>query len=497
MGVVVKQSFWGTFIAYLGIAIGYLNALYFRAEYFDLDQIGLFTLITANAMIISHISTLGMASSYLKYFPSFAKEDQSKLFTFLLVITLLGNLLVFGIGYLAKDFVAMRYATTAPKYIDFIAISGVIILSNSLFEIFYNYSRSILKIVFPSFIQELYLRLGYLILVFGYAVDWWDFDASIVGLGILYFSTVVLLVFQLKIVHKLKLDFNITFLTKEWKNKLLKFGAYSMLLAGSFSIINNITYDQVTTTLGAEMNGIFTTCFLIAIIVEMPRKNMAKVIAPIISEKFENENIKAVEKIYKKSSITMSVIGVLIYIGIITNLNDLFAFIPKGDEFKLGYWVVVGVCTAKLFLMISSFAGEIINFSKYYRFNLFFQLTVAILLIVLNYQLLPIWGLNGAVIAYFSSIFIHILLKAGFVYFKFGIHPLVKSHASLIGIGIVIATLAMLIKFDFNPIVNILLRSFLISVTFITLIYRFRISSDINRLIHSTFERFLNITLPK
>ncbi len=497
MGVVIKQSFWGTLIAYLGIAVGYLNALYFRAEYFDLDQIGLFTLITANAMIISPISSLGAASSYLKYFPSFEKKDQNKLFTYLFIISILGNALVIVFGYLGKDIVAARYADAAPKYIEFLAVSAVIILSNSLFDIFYNYSRSILKIIFPSFIQDLYLRIGSLLLVFGYAVRWWNFDSSIVGLGILYFSTVILIVLQLMIVHKLRFNFSFSIISYDWRKKLIKFSLYSMLLAGSFSIINNITYDQVTAILGSKQNGIFTTCFFIALIVEMPRRNMAKVIAPILSEEFEKNNMNEVGAIYKKSSITMSVIGMLLYIGIITNLEDLFAFIPKGEEFKLGYWVVVGVCTAKLILMISSFAGEIINFSKYYRFNLLFQLTVAILLIVLNNKLSPVWGLNGAVIAYLSSMLIHILLKAGFVYFKFGIHPLVRSHIVLILLGFVIAALAMVIKFDFNPIANILLRSFLISITFITLIYRFRISSDINRLIHSTFERFLNITLPK
>ncbi|MEO9481801.1 MAG: oligosaccharide flippase family protein [Ekhidna sp.] len=497
MGVVIKQSFWGTVIAYIGVIVGYLNALYFRAEYFDLDQIGLFTLITANAMIISPVSSFGMGSSLLKYFPNFQNENRNRFFTFLLLITLLGNALILAIGYLMRDLIAARYADSAPTFINFLSITAIIIVSNSLFELFFAYSRIILKIVFPSFLRDIYLRVASLLLVFGYAVHWWSFNDAIMGLGLVYLLAFIILFLQIILIHKLRFDFHFGIITKEWRIKLMKFGFYSMLMAGSFGVLNNITYDQITITLGSEMNGIFTTCFFIAMIVEMPRRNMANIIAPIISKQLKEQNMVEVNKIYRKSSITMSVIGLLLFMGIATNLNDLFDFIPKGDSFQLGFWVVIYVCTAKLVLMASSFASEVINFSHLYRYNLLFQILAAITLISLNVIFIPIWGLNGAGISYLITILFHNILKLTFVRYHFGIHPFMKSHVPLAIIGIVVSTIAFLIQPQLHPIINILIRSILTSVVFISLIYRFRISDDINRLIHATFERFLKIKLTK
>lgn len=497
MGVVIKQSFWGTVISYIGVMVGYVNALYVRVEYLDLGQIGLFTLITANAMIVSPVSSFGMGSSFVKYFPSFQKGSNNQFFSFLFLITLGGNALVLFIGYLFKDAIALRYLENAPSYVDYLSITAIIIVSNSFFDLFFSYSRSIKEVIFPSFLRDIFLRLGSLLLVYGFAMGWWDFDGAVIGLGVNYSLAFLSLIAQLMIKHGFRFDFRFDFISKEWGLKLFQFGSYSMLLAGSFALINNATYDQVTTILGPEMNGIFTTCFFIAMIVEMPRRNMSKVIGPIISEEFENQNMAEVGKLYKRGSITMSIIGMLLFIGIVTNLQDLFDFIPKGSEFEIGFWIVTGVCATKLILMISSFAGEIINFSHLYRYNLLFQILSAILLVSMNYFLIRAYGLNGAVISYFTAITAHIIIKLIFVKHHFGIHPFAKSHIPLMLIGVVVTIGAYLFQPELNPVIKIAIRSILTTLVFVFLIYKFRISADINKVIHSTFERLFKINLPK
>lgn len=497
MGVVIKQSFWGTVLAYLGLLVGYVNVLYLRAEYFDLEQIGIFTLVTANAMIISPISSFGMGSSYLKFFPSFEKINLHKFFSFLFLITLAGNAIIILIVWLLKDQIALRYAETAPIYIDFLSVTIVVILANSFFDLFYSYSRTIMKVIFPSFLRDIFLRIGSLLLVYGFALQWWDFSGAVTGLGIIYTLAIAFLFFQLIIIHEFRFDFNFEIITKKWKISLLKFGTYSMLLAGSFAILNNATYDQITAILGSGANGIFATCFFVAMVVELPRRNMANVISPILSFEFEKRNMKEVENIYKKSSITMSVIGLLIFIGIVTNLKDLFEFIPKGESFEAGFWIVVIVCSMKLLLMASSFAGEIINYSSFYKYNLLFQVIAAVMLLVLNHYMISTWGLNGAAFSYASAVFIHILLKIFFVKYHFKIHPFMKSHIPLSIIGLVVLIGAYSFQPSYNPILNITIRSLLTVIVFVCLIYSFRISTDINKIIHSTFERFLKVNLPK
>lgn len=496
MGVVIKQSFWGTAIAYVGVVIGFINTLYLRPQFFVLDEIGLFGIITANAMMISPFTTFGMASSYLKFFPSFSEKDRNSAFTFQILIVAIGCICALTLGFLLQDFIKERYIETAPEYVNYLSITAIIIVVNSFFDMLFSYSRSTLKVLFPSFLRDVFLRIGAIVLVLGFALEWFSFEWAVKGLAINYSLALLLLFTKLIMLDGFKFSFRFNVLSGKWKKSLSKFAIYSMLLAGSFAVMNNATYDLVTSMLGSKANGIFITCFFIGTIVEMPRRNMAKVISPIISTEMESNNMIEVEKLYKRSSITMSVLGCLIFVGIVTNLNDLFLFIPQGESFRTGIYVVILVCAAKLSIMVSSFPGEVINYSHLYRYNLIFQLGTAVLLVVLNYALIPHWGLDGAALSYFVAIFIHIVVKVVYVKRNFNIHPFLKSHISLLIIGVCVGLLAYFFSLNIHPILIIAIRSALTTIVFVFLIYRFKVSKDINRLIQSTFERFFKITLP-
>lgn len=473
--------------------VGYVNTLYFRAEYFTLEQIGLFTLVTAHAMTVSPFSLLGMGSTYVKYFPSFQEKDRNRFFSFLFIITLTGCTLVLLTGYVLKDVIASRYIDTAPDYIDFMFITAIVIVSNSLFDLFTNYSRSIMKVVFPSFMRDIYLRLGSLFLVIGYAFEWWDFTSAVFGLGIVYIMAFVFLFLQLSLFYGFRFDFRIGIVDTKWKKNILKFGSYSMFVAGSFALYNNASYDQITAYLGTDATGIFQTCFFIALVVEMPRRNMSKIIGPIISTESQRDNLKEIESLYRRGSLTMGVIGMLLFIGIVTNLNDLFDFIPKGEEFRNGTWVVIIICFSKLCVMISGFAEEIINYSPLYRYNLVFQITSAVILVTSNYFLIPNYGINGAALAFLFATLTHIVLKFSFVGYHFKIYPLTKSHIPLVIISIIVLVAAFWFQPAWHPIISITLRSTVTVLILLPLVYYFKISEDINRLISSTFERFLKI----
>ena len=497
MGVVIKQSFWGTAISYVGVLIAFFNTLYIRPQFFLMDKIGLFGIITANAMMISSFTSFGMASSYIKFFPAFSEKDRNSALTFQVFIVVAGCLIVLSLAYLFRGFIIERYIESAPEYINYLSITAVIIVVNSLFEMFFSYSRTILKVLFPSFLRDVFLRICAIFLVVGYAADWFSFEWAIKGLAVNYSMALILLLGKIMLVDGFRFSFNFKILSNSWKKKLYRFSAYSMMMAGSFAVMNNVTYDLVLSNLGSAANGIFITCFFIGTIVELPRRNMAKVISPILSVEMTSNNMAEVESLYKRSSITMSLLGTLFFIGILTNLQDLFLFIPQGDKFSDGIYVVILVCSAKLLVMISSFPAEIINFSDRYKYNLIFQLIAAILLISLSSFMIPVYGLNGAALSYFLVITLHVVAKLAYVKYQFKIQPFAKSHFTLLIVSLVTFTIAYLFNIKTHPILLIFLRSVLTTIAFILMIYKLKISPDINKLIHSTFERFFKINLPK
>lgn len=469
-----------------------MNTLYLRPEFFSLDEIGLFTLVTANAMMVSPLCSVGMSGSYVKYFPQFKDSPKlkSRIFTFQFAVIIISNLVIISIAWLNSDWIISKFSDGTSEYVNYLSITAIVIVVNSLFEHLFAYSATILKVIFPSFLREIQLRFGAIVLVLGYAGGYYDFAWAVQGLAINYSLALFLLFGNLILVQKLRFDLSFLKISRDWKIKILRFSLYSMLVALSFAVLNNVSYSQVSSMMGDDFNGILVTCFFIGVIVEMPRRNMSRVIGPLLSTAMAEKDYAEVENIYKKGSITMSVIGALLFIGIVTNLDDLFLFIPKGDQFRIGFGIVIAVCAAKLVLMLSSFSGEIIHYSERYKYNLYFQVLAAVLLVTLNYFFIPIYGLNGVAISYFLTITLHVVAKYFMVKFILGIHPFMRPHLKLLLTAIVVCAIAFWIDTSFHPLISIFIRSAITTILFVVIIYRLEISKDINNLINSIFKAF-------
>ena len=491
MGIVIRQSFWSTVIAYFGVLIGYFNTLYFRPGFMDLGEIGIFTLVTANAMLISPFCTAGMPGTFMRYFPEFDNNPtfRNQFFTFQIVIILVLNLIIIGLGFLFKDLIVSYFSDNSPEYVKYLGVTAIVIVVNSLFDMFFSYCRSHLAVLVPSLLRDVFLRLGALLLIAGLAFRWWTFEVAVIGIAFNYGSAVLILLAYVMIKYDLRFVFSLSHIDSKWRRLIFDYAWYSMLMALSFAAMNNISYSQVAATLGESANGIFTTCFFIGLIVEMPNRNMLKVLSPLFSKSMKEQDMEAVKRMYQKGSVTNSIFGLLLFIGILTNVNDLFAFIPQGSAFSEGFWVVVAVCSAKLVMMLFSFSQEIIAFSSHYRYSLYFQIAVAVVLICLNIILLPKWGLTGAGISYLITMFLHGLLKYLFVWQKFKLSPFTMKHIPLLILSAIIFLLFWYFPMPFSPILNILIRSALTTALFVFGIWKMNISPDINQLIKVIFEK--------
>jgi O-antigen/teichoic acid export membrane protein len=493
MGIVVRQGFWSTVIAYTGVLVGYANTLYLRPEFLSIGQIGLFSLVTANAMLLSPICTLGMTGAYIKHYPEFNSSDalRNQFFSFQLVAILLMNALVVALGVALGGWIA-DYYVNAPEYMQFLGITAVVMLTNSVFDHLFSFSRGFLDIILPSFIRDVLVRLGSILLIVGFAGGWWSFEVAVMGLGVNYAVALVVFWGYCMVKYRLRVVLKWPDVDWVWKKRIFKFALYSAVLAASYSVMTNVGYTQVTAMLGAEANGIFTTCFFIGLIVEMPRRNMTKILSPIFSKAFQEGNREVIARMYVKGSITMAVFGSLLVIGILTNLPDLFAFIPKGKEFETGFYVVVAVCLAKLMMMAFGFGSELLTFSEHYLANLYSQVVAAVVLIGVNFVLIPRMGITGAGVGYLAGMSLHTVVKFALIWKHYRLSPFAMGHLWLGLISVGVFALFWWLPLSFHPVVNIGVRSVLTTLLFVGLIYKFEVSADINQLISSTFGRILN-----
>src|SRR5690606_10898250 len=101
--------------------------------------------------------------------------------------------------------------------------------------------------------------------------------------------------------------------------------------------------------------------------------------------------------VYRKSCINQLLIGLLLFIGIWANIDNIFKMLPAG--FEVGKYVILFISLGYLIEMSTGLNGVILSTSKYYKYDSYFFIALIFITITSNYFLIPIWGITGSAIA--------------------------------------------------------------------------------------------------
>jgi len=135
--------------------------------------------------------------------------------------------------------------------------------------------------------------------------------------------------------------------------------------------------------------GVYTIALFIANVVIIPSKAITAIAAPIISQSWTKNNTQKIQNIYRKSSLNGLIAGIFLMICIWLSIDDLFRIMPNGERYDGGKYVVLILGLTKLFDMATSVNQHVIGYSKYFRFNFYAVLILAILNIFSNYIFIP------------------------------------------------------------------------------------------------------------
>ena len=238
-------------------------------------------------------------------------------------------------------------------------------------------------------------------------------------------------------------------------------------MLGQYIDIKEIAYYNV---------AIFT-----ASVIAVPQRSMHQILSPLSAKYLNEKDFDALEDLYKRSSLNLFIVGGFIFLLIVLNINQLYYIIP--EEFSSGLLVVFMISFTKLYDNVLGSNNAILFNSDYYRIVLVLGVFLVILMILLNVIFIPILGINGAGIATFIAIFGYNSIKLFFVYKKFKMFPFTNSTLK-IGILLVATVLFFYFwEFPFHPIINIGLKSTLITLIYVFVVYRLNFSEDISILI--------------
>jgi len=484
MGVVVNQSIKNVIITCLGFGVGAVNTLFLFTNFMDEKYYGMITYLISASNLIWPLMAFGVHNTLIKFFSSYINKDQQD--RFLSQMLLLPFFIAIFLGLLGilfystiLDFVSDEDAIAKP----YIWTIFVLAIAMSYFEVFFAWCKVKLKSVFGNLMKELFVRILTFILLFFVYYQVISVEQFIYALITVYVLRMLIMMYYALSLH------SVTFKLALPNNyiSVLKY-SFLILIAGSVaSMLIDLDKVMIKQFLAIENVAKYGICAYIASVIIIPSRAMHQITYPLTAKLINERTYDQLRELYKKSSLNLLIISGLLFILIICNVTALFNVIP--DNYELLIWVIILIGSSKLFDNFLGNNNSILYNSDHYRLVLYIGVGMALLSFVLNIVCIRQFGITGAAIATFIAVFCYNVAKLLIVKSKFKMHPF-SNHTFFAAFIIIAFVFAFYFwEFHFHPIINIILKSILIGITYGFVVYVTKMSTDLNKLINNIFKR--------
>ncbi|WP_298315747.1 polysaccharide biosynthesis C-terminal domain-containing protein [uncultured Aquimarina sp.] len=475
MGIVVNQSIKNVIITCLGFGIGAINTLFLFTKFLEEEYYGLVSYLLSVSNLIWPLMAFGVHNTLVKFYSSYVnKGEQNKFLTMMLILPMCIALFVGAIGSVLYEYVLGFFSNDNTIVQPYVWTIYILAIALSYFEIFFAWAKVKLKSVFGNILKELFVRICTMILLIFVFFEMITVQQFIYAIIIVYIVRLVIMSAYAFGLHEFKFSFSLP-------GNYISVFKYSLLilLAGSVAtLLIDLDKTMIERYLPIEYVAKYGICAYIASVIIIPSRAMHQITYPLTAKLINEKGFEQLRELYKKSSLNLFAISGLLLVLIVCNVNQLFELIPS--EYELFIWVVLLIGAAKLFDNLLGNNNSILFNSDYYRLILYIGIGMAILAFILNIICIPIFGVTGAAIATFAAVFCYNVAKIWIVQKKFKMHPF-SSKTPLIILLIVIFLFGFYFwDFGFHPMVNISLKSIIIGIIYVSLLYLFRVSEDIN-----------------
>jgi len=475
MGIVASQSFKNIISTYFGFFIGAINTLFLYTEFLSDAYYGMVGYMLSLAYVIMPIMAFGVHNTLVKFYSSF--KTRVSLNSFLTLMLLLPMLIIIPLSiitYTSYEAIAGFLSHKNDIIKDYLWHTICIAIALAYFEVFFAWAKVQMQTVFGNFMKEVFHRVGTMTLLFLLYFKLIDVDQFMIGLVLVYVLRAVVMKF-----YAFSIKFPvITFKRLNNIGLILKY-SFLIIIAGS---IANLLLDIDKVMLGyyidIEQIAYYNVAIFTATVIAVPQRSMHQILMPISAKYLNDKDFDALEDLYKRSSLNLFIVGGFIFLLIILNINQLYFIIP--EEFSGGLLVVFAISISKLYDTALGSNNAILFNSDYYRVVLVLGVVLVVLMVFLNILFIPWLGINGAGVSTFLAVFIYNTIKLYFVYIKFKIFPFTKYTLKIAGLILGGVLSFYFWDFPFYPIINIALKSILITFIYVFVVYQFNFSEDIS-----------------
>jgi O-antigen/teichoic acid export membrane protein len=488
VGIIYKQAAKGSLYSYIGVGLGFITTALLLPQLYSTEEIGLLKILLAYSIIFMQFGSLGINAVTIRLFTYFRDSDKrhNGYLFIILVVGLIGFLLSLGVYFGVKPLLLRNAVEKSVLFAEYINYLIPLIFFQLIFGILDTYNSVLFNSTRGTFLKEIIQRLLIILGIILYYYDIFDFETFLISYVASICLPTLFVIISLISERQFNLKPNLKFVSSTL--------AYSMMSVGLFGILNNFTgviifnidSIMVNTMIDGSSTGIYSITFFFGALIKLPSRALIKISNVVVADSWKNNDLDNINDIYYKSCINQLILGLLLFVGIWANIDNIFRILP--EEYAAGKFVIFFVALGNLTDMVSGVNSSILGSSKYYRVQTLFMLFLMVFVVITNYLFIPIWGITGAAFASALSLFLLNLLRFICIYAKFKMQPFNYKHLLILFIGIISYYAVYFLPYLNNVYLDIIIRSLIISTVFSWPIYFLKFSVDINEKVN----KFLN-----
>lgn len=495
MGIIKRQSIKNSIVNYVGVLIGAISVIFIYPQ-IDENDLGIIQFTMNTAILLAPLAGFALSLTAIQFYSDFhVDEKENSGYLFLLsASTFLFSIFFVSLINIFRFSIAPFFGADAVKFLHalpYILIFTVII---SLANLFTAYIALFNRVVVPSVLQNLLLKIALPILVLLYAYGYITFADLYKGLTFTLGCMLLGMIWYIGYLGQLKIKPNFNILKVPLLKRMVSYSSFNIIVSFGGMLAQRVDLLLIVPMTQQFGNAaVFGFGFFISEAIDVPRKALSSISSPMISNSLKSNNITHVNEVYRKSALLQFIAGVYLLAGVWVCADSLFDLMPKnGDVYREGKNIILLLGMARLVDMATGINAEIITYSQYYKFNFVSLLTMAVLNVSLNLLLIPQLGIEGSALATLLSIIVVNLWRLLFIYKKMSIQPLTIKMVWVMIMGIMAWFVADSTPSVSVPFLNIFVKGTIVTIIYVAGILYFKISPDvtaISQIIKNLFKK--------
>lgn len=490
MGIVAKQGIYNALSLIFGFGIGAFTQLvvlkWLEKEGDVFSYYGMITLMISWALLFAQILNFGSAAIAVRFGPSYksaGNEHFSLFYAWIFPLIGLVALILFFL-FAGNWFID---SITKEELVEPFYLLGFLILlviPMTFFKSLSGIAISQFKTSLVGFLNEIAIRVFVLAGIAAYFLNLIDIKG-------LFISTLVAYTLQFLILWIYLGHFNLfRFGRPDRKNlrEAVTYGSFSVMDSGANLLANKIDVLMIGAMLGFNEVNYYNFAFFAATVITIPGRSLANISSSVVADSFHRNDWKNIESLYKKNSLNQLITGGFIFVVLYAGIDSLVDYMPAAFQDAKYVFLYLGI--AKIFDLLTSINGPILQITPHYRYNFYFNSVLVVLVIITNLIMIPLYGIIGAALATAVCVFVSNILKTYFLYKKYKVHPFdVKMIYAFICLGIPLIIGIMLPDFTENAMFNFIIKASIAGCIALPIIWFANLSEEIRNLGYLIFSK--------